>query len=169
MHYWRVTKYDPKNRNEQGHYLKDEWTAVSDVGTVYDGIEFTFNAYLLAENAYVDAISRIMCGNNLESLTMKRLQKHSYGQYADFPEPESRKYFRSLKTNTNLLMHDVMRITRFILREMMWCKLVDEHMFVHFAGDYYMFIGSENELKNEINAIRESGLFVEDMVSPYLY
>ena len=170
MYYWRVTKYDPKNRNERGHYQKDEWISVGDIGTVYDGVEFTFDAYLLAENAYVDAIIRIMRGNNTESLTVKRLQKnHRYVNYADFPEIELRKYVRELKTNTIMPMHDIMKIARLVLRERIWCKLESEHMFVHFGDDYYMFIGSENELKNEISAIRENGLFVEDMVSPYLY
>jgi hypothetical protein len=30
---YRITKYDPGRRNEQGHYLDDsEWTAISDIG-----------------------------------------------------------------------------------------------------------------------------------------
>ena len=64
--------------------------------------------------------------------------------------------------------HDVVPITRFALRQIIWCKLLCDQMFVHFGDDYYMFIGSEKELENEIEAIRNNGLFVEEMKSPYM-
>ena len=32
MFEFRVTKYDPKKRNEAGHYLLAEWTCFSEVG-----------------------------------------------------------------------------------------------------------------------------------------
>ncbi len=48
-----ITKYNPIYRNELGHYLKDEWTSISDIGTIYNGIEFTFDEYVKVENLYV--------------------------------------------------------------------------------------------------------------------
>ena len=41
-------------------------------------------------------------------------------------------------------------------------------MYVHFGYDYYMYIGSEKPLEKEIDSINRSGLFVENMVSPYI-
>ncbi len=29
---WRVTKYNPTFRDENGTYIKDEWTSFSDIG-----------------------------------------------------------------------------------------------------------------------------------------
>jgi len=168
MYCWRITKYDPKNRDENGFYQKDEWTAVSDIGQKYDDVEFTYDSYLFYENAYVDAVIRIMRGNNVESFLIKALEKGCYINYPDFSESESKRFFRSLKRNMQIPKHDVIPIIRFALREIIWCKLLSNQMFVHFGYDYYMYIGSENPLEEEINIIENNGLFVEPMVSPYI-
>lgn len=34
---WRITKYDPKDRDQNGVFLKESWTSFSDVGKVVDG------------------------------------------------------------------------------------------------------------------------------------
>jgi hypothetical protein len=31
---YRVTKYDPSKRDENGRYMGDDWTSVSDVGQI---------------------------------------------------------------------------------------------------------------------------------------
>lgn len=38
---WRITKYNPLNRDENGLYVKDEWTSFSDIGDFYNDLEFT--------------------------------------------------------------------------------------------------------------------------------
>ena len=30
MNYYRITKYNPEFRNEQGFYTKNDWTSISD-------------------------------------------------------------------------------------------------------------------------------------------
>ena len=38
MYKYRITKYNPKYRNNKGHYLiKNEWSAISDINEEYDG------------------------------------------------------------------------------------------------------------------------------------
>lgn len=38
MRSWRITKYDPSNRDVNGSYtLVDEWTEVSDIGCAFEG------------------------------------------------------------------------------------------------------------------------------------
>jgi len=168
MHYWRVTKYDPKNRDERGYYKKDEWTSIGDIGSEFDGVEFTFEEYLFYENAYVAAVLRVMNKNNIKTLKVKALEKHHFLHQNGFFEPETRIFYKSLKTNTIISTHDVALVVRFALRKQIWCKLVNDKMFVHVGDDYYMFIGSENRSESMLKAITASGLFVENFISPYL-
>jgi len=172
MNYWRVTKYDPKNRDDNGFYKKDEWIGIGDIGKKFGDVELTFESYLSRENAYVAAVIRVMRENNVESLKVKPLQKSSQRIYylcnVGFSEPETNKFYKSLKTNTMVSMHDVARIVRFAIRGIIWCKLVSDKMFVHFGYDYYMFVGSENQSESMLNDIISSGLFIESYISPYM-
>jgi len=168
MYYWRITKYDPQNRDENGLYKKDEWISIGGIGKKFEGVELTYEEYIRYENAYVDAVIRVMRENNVESLRIKPLQKNSYVTYDDFPEPETKNFYKSLKTNTMIPMNDIAKVVRFALRKEIWCKLASDKMFVHFGYDYYMFIGSENRSDEMINAIINNGLFVENFISPYL-
>jgi len=168
MYYWRITRYNPQNRDENGFYISDEWSSISDIGKKYNDVEFTYESYISCENAYADTVTRVMRGNTIEFFTLEALQKKRYVNYPDFSESESKKYFRSLKRNMQVPKHEIIPIVRFALREIIWCKLVNDNMFVHFGYDYYMYIGSENKLEEELSAVRKNGLFVETIISPYL-
>lgn len=54
MHGYRVTKYDPVLRNEDGCF--DDWTAISDVGRTFNGVELTMERCLEVESAYLAAV-----------------------------------------------------------------------------------------------------------------
>jgi len=54
MRQWRVTKYNPRLRNRQGHFKGEAWTAVSDIGKVFDGEVLTIERYRAVEDAYVE-------------------------------------------------------------------------------------------------------------------
>ena len=45
MHHLRFSKYDIKYRNELGHYLRDDWTSISDVGKVCEDELLTMEEY----------------------------------------------------------------------------------------------------------------------------
>lgn len=36
----QITKYDPQYRDEMGIYLRDEWTAISQIGDTFEGESF---------------------------------------------------------------------------------------------------------------------------------
>ncbi len=46
MHQYRITKYDPSNRDSDGFYTVDEWTECSDIGTAFEGSVLTEAVYL---------------------------------------------------------------------------------------------------------------------------
>ena len=183
IYYWRVTKYNPLNRDKNGFYKKNEWISIGDIGTKYDNVEFTFDSYIFYENLYVDAVLKIMSVNKVESLKIeelkksyyksyvkkyKGLEKSYYSSYADLSELETKKQFDALKNNKLASKHEIEKVIRFALREIIWCKLTCGQMFVHFGYDYYMYFGSELYPKDVLETIEANGLFVEDFVSPYL-
>ena len=79
MYYFRVTKYNPIYRDENGFYKKNEWISVGDIGQCYDGEILTAENYQNIENAYVNAILsavyelKVKSFNNMPS--KKRLQR----------------------------------------------------------------------------------------------
>ena len=75
MHCYRITKYDPKYRNSKGHYTKNEWISVGDIGRIYDSKEFTLSDYLSVEEKYFEAVKNMMDEMKVETLKIKELEK----------------------------------------------------------------------------------------------
>ena len=58
---WRVTKYNPVNRDKYGHFtLIDEWTCPSEIGKTFNGKEFTLSEYLQMEEAYINTALKFL-------------------------------------------------------------------------------------------------------------
>lgn len=156
MNFWRITKYNPRFRAQDGRYLKDEWTSCSDIGRTFDGSELTPEAYTAVESAYLRSAMSFVA----ESM-VPDLQVVSVENYVDSPPPV---------TDGQLihggLLEDVCRLN---LRESMWCKLERrDSFFIHFGYEYYMYIGSQSPCIQSIRIATDAGLFVEEMKSPYL-
>jgi hypothetical protein len=143
MFFWRVTKYDPKNRDMSGVYLvKDEWTSYSDIGTNIYGKQLTYDEYIEIEDAYVTAIKLFMKCNKIDSLMVASLEKnHELNNDDKYISNDMKNSFQQVKTGINLRIDEVELLARLILREKLWCKLESKDMFVHFGYDYYMYIG----------------------------
>ena len=169
MFYWRITKYNPKNRNTRGAYLINEWTAYSDINKAIDGKLLSYVEYLAVEDAYIDAINLFMICNNLTKLPIDSLEKNRE-LYRDLNfSPMMIKIFEQIKSGVELSKNEVEVIARLVLREQLWCKLgTEDTMFVHFGYDYYMYIGSAKKCAKTIQQIQQRGLFVEEFISPYL-
>ena len=74
---WRVTKYNPKYRNEFGHYtLIEEWTCPSEIGETINGKEFTLDEYLRVEAAYIHSVLNFMEESNVDSLRVLQLESN---------------------------------------------------------------------------------------------
>lgn len=171
MFQWRITKYNPKYRDEKGVYTRDEWTSISDVGSVY---KITSADYIAIENKYVEAVVSFMEYLQIKNIFIRGLEKRNgiIEQIKKFPgiyPQEMINLFSSAQENLVLDKNLVAIICRLILREHLWCKLVsaDSNFFVHFGYDFYMYIGSVNDCSEIISGIEKTGLFVEKFESPY--
>lgn len=155
----RVTKYDPRNRDENDYYtLGDEWTSIADVGKLYEGHIFTTEQYLAAEEKYIKAVKVLMQQTGINELKIVDLENHSQVTEMDLSEGKI------------IPRYLVKELVKMILREKVWGKLVANNQFeIHFGHDYYMYfvgVGLTDEINRELKKIE--GLYVEEVPSPYL-
>ena len=166
MFCWRITKYNPQYRNSKGHYVKDEWTAISDIGTEYENKKFTFEQYITVENTYIAAIELFMDCTKTSTMCVTHLEKYALSKNAILDTKAMEDVFN--KVISHLLVHknEIEMISRLVLREVFWCVLKAENMRIHFGYDYYMYIESTKACKQAIQKIEKLGLFVEPARPP---
>ena len=169
MHQWRVTKYDPRRRDREGHFPADDWTAVSDMGGKYNGQILTVEKYLVVETAYVDAALRFFEESRCDALTVVGLEGDGRDSLADDPTG-------GIGLERGLTLREGQRVSgavlgqtiRLNLRSLVWCKLEEPgRFFLHFGHDYYMYVGSDSPSSAAIEFARQIGLFVEPKTSPH--
>lgn len=171
MYSYRITKYNPKNRNDSGWYTINEWTAISDIGHIYNGVKFSKKPYFEIENSYIASIRIVMEFLHLKILSVSNLEKRSTRpRFKRYSSKSMQELYKSVTENMELHKEQISDMARLVLRELIWCQLNNSNnMFVHFGYDYYMYIGSSKKLPDNLkNKIEKMGLFVEDFDSPYL-
>ena len=175
---YRITKYDPKKRNEKGHFLDNsEWTAISDIGKS-DYNNPTFEQYERIENSYVDSIMLILNEKNISNLTIDSLEL--YDTKEDFEKHKQTgrlnnlvvdfdSEIKPLKDGIILDKNQISKIVRLILRETIWMLLINSQIEIKFGYDYYMYVTCEKLTNETIRCIELSGLFVEPEIGQIEY
>lgn len=175
---YRITKFDPGRRNDQGFYLDNsEWTSISDIGKPeYNNV--TYELYEKIESAYVDTVMLILRDTDLDFLKVDSLEL--YATKKDFKKYEKTgnlkninldfdKDVKSLKNGLQLDSTQIGKIIRLILRETVWMILINDDLEVRFGYDYYMFVKTTNLKQSTIKQIEKTGLFVEPGIEPIEY
>lgn len=166
---YRITKYNPKNRNSLGYYQIDDWISIHDIGTTYNGKELTFNDYLKVENSYVEAILIIMDFLQLNSIVLVQFEKHKLFLPNLLTSEMHVSYETSVKGEV-VSKEQIANLVRLALREDIYCVLQNKDIFIRFDFDYYMFVGTSKSLPHAVKEkIENSGLFVEDISTSYLF
>jgi hypothetical protein len=167
---YRITKYNPKNRDSEGSYLDhSEWTAISDIGRP-EYKNFTFEVYEKIETGYIEAIQLILKDNNIDHLVIDSFLLHDkkidFEKYIETGRLKNirldfDKEIKTLKNGVKLNIDQIKKIIRLILRETVDLRLVNKEFEVRFGYDYYMYVKT-NEIKLEtVYKIHENGLFIE--------
>ncbi|MDQ0764795.1 S1 RNA-binding domain-containing protein [Streptomyces canus] len=159
---YRVTKYDPADRNEHGHYTGAE-PVTSDHGPV--------------EAAYLRAVAAFAEETGVNWLAIREPQ---IGGFAHFGlEPPVDGYGLGSLFPAGLTgFHDGalvpipvgLELVRAMLRDNgAWCRLEAEGAFaVHIGWDQYLYVGSGSPCDAALNRTRSLGLFPERLhASPY--
>ena len=156
MYYWRITKYDPKNRDINGIYLKDEWTDYSDIGKKFEDHILTEDEYLKTENAYITSVLLFMDCLDISLLQLVGLEY--IGKNPTFVNIEN----VIIKNNEFYPKETIVFILRSILRNKFWCILRGMNgLCIKTDWDYYMFIQCPQRCNEAIAKIQALGLFVE--------
>lgn len=156
--YKRVTKYNPLFRNEQGHYLPDEWTAISDVGSAFAGQHLYLVEYLAVEARYVQAARLFLAGS--VHVSLESVEIHWLGDTDDSLQAVYQRVENGVRT---FPISDLDALVALALRECLWFRLVDDTRTkaVEFGYDYYMYLGFEVPDTECFQRIKQLPLFIE--------
>lgn len=170
MEYYRITKFNPEKRDNNGHYLDcSEWTAISDIGKPeYKNI--SYKDYESIETKYVNAIYLILNEKKINSLFVDSLgfccSKEDFQEFMKNGRLQNLEVdfgteIAVLRNGLELDLNLLNKYVRLILRETIDMLLVNEKIEVAFYWDFDMYVECEKLEPSTIRQIEESGLFVE--------
>jgi len=160
-----ITKYNPKFRNNLGHFEKEEWTSISDINKIYNGKLFTFEDYLKAENLYVKSI--ILALSFFKSKSIKITHIYKLDKKEDFKKHNSLGLYNtyiSIK-NGNIIkdektIDDLIRLRlREHIGELELTIDSKSRSEILFGFDYYMYLNTNKDVTSLLKQISSTGLF----------
>ncbi|MEU9844777.1 RNA-binding protein [Actinomadura sp. NPDC048032] len=161
-HVYRITKYNPADRDERGHYVGGE-DSISDHGPV--------------EAAYLEAVAAFAHDTGVERLDIREPEVaglahfgleppvEGYGLAGLFPADLS-----GYHDGAQVPVTVGLELVRAMLRDNgAWCRLeVQDRFFVHVGYDQYVYVGSIVPCERAQALTGELGLFPERIdASPY--
>ena len=156
---YRITKYNPANRDINGFYPVDDWTQYSDIGKTFRGEKFTRQEYLRVEELYLAAIKNFLVEANIQELRISQLHNFKNLKIENL----------QIRNGVPLNLAQIIIFSRLALREKIWGKLVaTRRAYIHFGWDYYLYMGVSRKCSHAIDTTLAQGLFIEPMRSPYL-
>ncbi|MFD3442663.1 S1 RNA-binding domain-containing protein [Streptomyces sp. NPDC058685] len=159
---YRVTKYDPADRDEHGYYTGSE-----DTGSDHGSVEA---AYLAAVAAFAEdsAVQYLAIREPLISVPVHfglEPPIDGYGLAGHFA-PD----LTGFHDGAQVSLAVASELLRAMLRDDgAWCRLeVEGRFFVHVGWDQYVYVGSTGPCARAVTHAHELGLFAERLdVSPY--
>ena len=156
--HYRITKYDPQYRDENGRYTQNEWTSFNDVGKAYGSSVFSEEEYRKVENAYVSSALAFLNESDVRKLSQIDVQNPNSLQITGI----------DLREGNICEVEAAENLFRAVLREQFWCKFEwQSEAYVHFGWDYYMYVAVPRDCPKSIVYAEGQGLFVEPFISPY--
>ncbi|MER6345032.1 RNA-binding protein [Streptomyces sp. NPDC001595] len=161
-HVYRVTKYDPADRDEYGHY-----TGLEDVTSDHGEVEA----------AYLQAVRAFAAETGVDRLSVREPEVSSFVHFG--VEPPLKGFglgtllpggLAGFYDGAEVSLDTGVELVRLMLRDSgAWCRLEVEGAFaVHVGWDQYMYIGSSQPCHAALARTRELGLFPESLdESPY--
>jgi hypothetical protein len=172
MKKYRITKYNPKLRNELGHYSDNDWTDISDVGNVFNGKSLSETEYIEVETDYITSVIKILQENNQDYLRLVSYNKDLFEFFIN-SQKKDWAYLPNLKSSSlyedkKIYLEDIAVLIKINLRAFIGMTLeIKDEFYVHFGWDLYMYIGCPNistKLRDQLNS---TSIYIEDSDSPY--
>lgn len=167
---YAIVKYKPEYYNKEGHYTREEWGAMSDIGETIGNHLVTPEEYFNTEQQYVKAVIELMKTTNCQYLTvffmgdtprsrkdsLKRLTSKK-NRFLIYDKPLYETYV-NLKEGKRIHISKIDQVVRLNLRGYTYTVLVNwkNYLEIRFSYDYYMYCNSRlniNILRQKINKI----------------
>lgn len=170
MYKYNISKYNPSFRDSNWIYMKEDWTAISDIGRTFDSKILTVKDYIDTEDRYIKAIQTILSFYNLPYLKVCKVRKSF--EEENFKEliarrkveytPDILDMYSKVEDIERLTYKDIDSFFRLLLREDIGANLsYPRKMKIFICYDYLMGIHCSRSLERVIPAIEALGLFVE--------
>ncbi|MER5624017.1 hypothetical protein ABT061_23575 [Streptosporangium sp. NPDC002544] len=171
---FRVTKYDPRLRDDRGVFTGNDWTSIGEIGEVFDGQVLTRERYEQVESAYLKAVELFAQESGITRLAVRTpgiWRDISSGRLLpDYGPAASELSSEDFYDGREVPLAVALELVRAMLREDgVWCLLEAEGRFGIAAGwDYYLYVSTHRPCSQAIDQVRRLGLFVdENHTSPY--
>lgn len=173
MKKYRISKYSPQYRDENGCFTKKEWTSYSDIGNEFCGETLTLEKYIQTEKDYIKTVKAICEFCHVQSLKVRELEK-----IFSIEEIQSLFCAKGLKlawedilfmeglTNGQMIsMDNLARFIALILKDCYWCKLVSvtSDFCVEFGYDLYIYITCNELSEMIIQQAYEIGIYIDSV------
>ena len=138
MKKFQISKYDPVFKTEDGKYIKDDWTSVSDIDKIFDGKILTIDDYMAMESRYIKIIKRVL--DEIESSYLKVVGLEKFDDYLDKLDripynKRSDEIYESLEEGKVLPINDALVLLELMLRENVWCYLTNKYVTIQTGHD----------------------------------
>lgn len=159
-----VTKYNPIYRDEQGVYLRDEWTDYSDIEKKFEGNKLTLEEYENIETKYVESVKYLFRYYRINKIQLISKKYFLDENLERFKNKELGDFYMKMVAKRTVGINDIDKVVRLILRGGLYCELWGKNnrsVVVRFGYDYYMHFNCPdiNDVKGYIE--NELGLFVQ--------
>ncbi|MNM68761.1 hypothetical protein D3C81_803270 [compost metagenome] len=170
MHKYEITKYNPSFRDEKRRYLKDDWTAIGDIGKSFEGELLTIDSYKKVEDSYIKVIKMVMEYLEVPFLSIDNVRRSfSFERFMELRKNLRELYSQDIlgiyadaKDLDKLDKEKVDSYCRLLLREDIGSIVCyPRKMKVYIGYDYLMGIHTSKSIDSLIPSIEQLGLFVE--------
>lgn len=171
---YEISKYNPQYyeyKDGTRFYRVNEWTSVSDIGSVFDGKELTAEEYIKTESAYVEAVRLISKSKGVYAFKWERVQRFfsakelksqtSSTPYAELYSDNLLSFYEKLDDYEQLQGSFLDMALRLMLRENIDGILTCPRKLKITVGyDYLMSISSSTSILTQRYDIEKLGLFI---------
>lgn len=176
MRKYRITKYDPALRNEDGWYMPDDWIDWSDIGKTYNGNMLDAREYKEVETKYIEVATKILKYKTVTTMEIKGLEdcleEEDVSMYINIFRDKQIELSRTdevlwmeIRNGKRIInIENIPNMLRLLLRSLLWCRLVSKRRMKLYTGyDFYMYCECDSIPDEIINFGKREGIFVERM------
>ncbi|WP_058302442.1 hypothetical protein [Gorillibacterium timonense] len=170
MYKYEISKYNPSFRNEKRKYLKEDWTAIGDIGKSFEGELLTINSYKIVEDRYIEVINLVMEYLEIPILSINNVRRSfSFDRFLEIRKNHRNLYSQDMlgiytqaKDLDKLDKEKLDSFCRLLLREDIGSEVYFPRRMKVFIGyDFLMGIQTSKSIESLIPSIEQIGLFVE--------